>query len=44
MAAVKISREEPVLNAYANEQYRKLLKEKDKYISLDDYCAQRNIE
>jgi hypothetical protein len=44
MAAVKISREEPVLNAYANEQYRKLLKEKDKYISLDDYCAKPNIE
>jgi hypothetical protein len=44
MAAMKISREEPVLNAYAIDQYRKLLKEKDKYISLDDYCAKRNID
>jgi hypothetical protein len=44
MAAVKISGEEPVLKAYANEQYRKLLKEKDQYISLDDYCVQRNLK
>jgi hypothetical protein len=50
MAASKVSKEEPVLNAhadekaYADEQYKKLLKEKDQYISLDDYCAQRDIE
>jgi hypothetical protein len=36
--------EKPVLETYANEQYRKLLKEKDQYISLDDYCSQRGIE
>ena len=30
--------------AYVREQYLKLLKEKDQYISLDDYCAQRGIE
>jgi hypothetical protein len=34
MAAAKVSKEE----TYADEQYRKLLKEKDQYISLDDYC------
>lgn len=45
MAASKVCKEEkPVLEAYADEQYKKLLKEKDQYISLDDYCAQRGIE
>ncbi len=28
----------------ADWQYKKLLKEKDQYISLDDYCAKRGIE
>jgi hypothetical protein len=33
----KVCKEEkPVLEAYADEQYKKLLKEKDQYISLDD--------
>ena len=36
--------EKPALEAYADEQYQKLQREKDKYISLDDYCAQRGIE
>jgi len=45
MAASKVCKEEkPVLEAYADEQYRKLLKEKDQYIPLDEYCAQRDIE
>ena len=44
MAAAKVCKEEPVLEAYADAQYKKLLKEKDQYISLDDYCAQRGIE
>jgi hypothetical protein len=45
MAASKACKEErPALEAYADEQYRKFLKEKDQYISLDDYCSQRDIE
>ena len=45
MAAAKILKDEkPALEAYADEQYQKLQREKDKYISLDDYCAQRGIE
>jgi len=46
MAAAKVSskEEKPVLETYADEQYRKLLKEKDQYISLDDYCSQRDIK
>jgi len=27
-----------------DRKYKKLLKEKDRYISLDDYCAKRGIE
>jgi len=27
----------------ADEQYRRLQKEKDRYISLDEYCAKRGI-
>jgi hypothetical protein len=42
MATVKIHREE-ILAAYADEHYRKLQKEKDQYISLDEYCAKRGI-
>jgi hypothetical protein len=44
MAAAKTCKEEPVLEAYADEQYNKLLKEKDQYISLEDYCAKRGVE
>ncbi len=45
MAAAKILKDEkPALEAYADEQYKKFLKEKDQYISLDVYCAQRGIE
>jgi len=44
MAAVKTRKEEPVLETYADEQYKKLLKEKGQYISLEDYCAQRGIK
>jgi hypothetical protein len=44
MAAVKTRKEEPALEAYADEQYKKLLKEKKQYISLDDYCAERGIK
>jgi hypothetical protein len=44
MAAAKVCKEEPVLEAYADEQYKKLLKEKGQYISLDDYCAKRGTE
>lgn len=43
MATAEVQKED-VLAAYADEQYKKLLKEKDQYISLDDYCAQRGIE
>jgi hypothetical protein len=43
MATVEVNKED-VLVAYADEQYRKLLKEKDRYISLDEYCAKRGIE
>ena len=32
------------LAAYADEQYKKLQREKDQYISLDEYCAKRGIE
>jgi hypothetical protein len=33
-----------VLAAYADEQYKKLQREEDQYISLDEYCAKRGIE
>jgi hypothetical protein len=42
MATAEVQRED-VLVAYADEQYRKLQKEKDQYISLDEYCAKRDI-
>jgi len=42
MATVEV-REEDVLAAYADEQYKKLQKEKDQYISLDEYYAKRGI-
>ncbi len=29
---------------YVREKYLKLQREKDQYISLDDYCAQRDIK
>jgi len=32
------------LAAYADEQYKKLQREKYQYISLDEYCAKRCIE
>jgi hypothetical protein len=44
MAAAEVREEKHVLEAYADEQYKKLLREKDQYISLDDYCAKRDIE
>ncbi|HPT19613.1 MAG TPA: hypothetical protein PLJ25_06080 [Methanothrix sp.] len=43
MATVEIQKED-VLMAYADEQYKKLQKEKDQYISLDEYCAKRGIK
>lgn len=43
MATVEVHKED-VLVAYADEQYRKLQREKDQYISLDEYCAKRGIE
>jgi hypothetical protein len=42
MATVEVH-EEDVLAAYADEQYKKLQKEKDQYISLDEYYAKRDI-
>ena len=44
MAAADVRDEKRVLEAYADEQYKKLLREKDQYISLDDYCAKREVE
>jgi len=32
------------LITYADEQYKKLQREKDQYISLDVYCAKCGIE
>ncbi len=43
MATVEIPKED-VLAAYADEQYKKLQREKDQYISLDEYCAKRGVE
>jgi len=43
MAIAEIQKEE-ILAAYAEEQYKKLLNEKDQYISLDDYCAKRRMK
>jgi hypothetical protein len=34
---------EDVLATYANEQYRELQREKNQYISLDEYFAKRGI-
>ena len=42
MATVDVQKED-VLVAYADEQYRKLQKERERYISLDEYCAKRGI-
>ena len=39
-----LDRDKVLIEKYADEQYRKLLKEKDQYISLDEYCAKRGIE
>jgi hypothetical protein len=44
MTAVKTRKEEPALEAYADEQYKKLLKERRQYVSLDNYYAQRGIK
>lgn len=30
--------------AYVREKYLKLQREKDQYVSLDDYCAKRGID
>ncbi len=38
MATVEMSKKD-VLIAYADEQYKKLQREKDQYVSLDEYCA-----
>ena len=43
MATVEMSKKD-VLIAYADEQYKKLQREKDQYVSLDEYCAKRGIE
>ena len=43
MATIEVQKED-VLAAYSDEQYRKLQREKDQYISLDEYCAKRGIE
>lgn len=43
MEAVELSKKD-VLIAYADEQYKKLQREKDQYISLDEYCAKHCIE
>lgn len=43
MDAVELSKKD-VLITYADEQYKKLQREKDQYISLDEYCAKRGIE
>lgn len=43
MATIEAQKKD-VLTAYADEQYAKLQKEKDQYISLDEYCAKRGIE
>ena len=40
MATVEMSKEN-VLIAYADEQYKKLQREKEQYISLDEYFAKR---
>jgi hypothetical protein len=38
-----LDRDKVLIEKYADEQYRKLLKEKDQYISLDEYCAKRGM-
>ena len=43
MATVEVQKED-VLTTYADEQYKKLQREKNQYISLDEYCAKRGIE
>lgn len=47
MMAAEVCKEELVAKdeaAYVREQYKKLLREKDQYISLDEYCAKRDID
>ena len=43
MGTVELSQKD-ALAAYADEQYNKLQREKDQYISLDEYCAKRGTE
>jgi hypothetical protein len=43
MATVEVQKED-VLAAYADEQYKKLQREKELYISLDEYCTKRGID
>ena len=43
MGAVELNQKDALV-AYADEQYKKLQREKDQYISLDEYCAKRGIE
>ncbi len=43
MGTVELNQKDALV-AYADEQYKKLQREKDQYISLDEYCAKRGIE
>ena len=38
-----LDRDEVLIEKYADEQYRRLLKERDKYVDLNEYCRQRGI-
>ena len=43
MGTVEFNQKDALV-VYADEQYKKLQREKDQYISLDEYCAKRGIE
>jgi hypothetical protein len=43
MATIEVQKEAELAD-YADEQYEKLQREKEMYISLDEYCTKRGIE
>jgi hypothetical protein len=39
-----LDRDEVLTEKYADEQYRRFLKENDKYVDFDEYCLQKGIQ
>jgi len=37
------ARERPLTEEYADAEYRRFLKEKDKYVDFDEFCREEEI-